>query len=243
MIFFIEGVGRHGNRRTLPGRVGGPDLEPCIVQTTQHHVLGRSGLGAQGAAFQNFAQVVAQRRVMAAEDAHCRKGRGVIGTAANDNVRVLFQRFEHRLRAHLRHHAIGGDKALRRQFRHIGGHGRDPALLHGGKNGLIGNIGPDHHQPGIPASLPGNFLNDIQRPLGMLPRPGAACGADHKRDVQPPRPRHQQGKVLLRRHSADDGRTRAQLMRACVRAARVYHDRVRGLLQCLFQRCGRKSIA
>ena len=43
--------------------------------------------------------------------------------------------------------------------------------------------------------------------------------------------------------AADDGRTRAQLMRACVRAARVYHDRVRGLLQRLFQRCGRKSIA
>lgn len=236
MVFFIEGVGRNGHRRTLADGVSGPHFEARIVQTAQHDILGRAGFGAQGAAFQDLAQMIAQRRVMAPENAHRRKRRGIVGPAADDDIRLLFQRLQHRLRPHLRHHAVGGGQALRRQLRHIGRHGRYPSLLHGGKNGFVGNISPDHHQARIPAGLPGNFLDNIQRPQGMLSCAGTACRADHQRDLQTAGPRHQQGKILLGRHSADDGRARAQLMRACVRAARVYDDRVRGLFQRFFQR-------
>ena len=241
MVLFVKGMRGHAYAGAAARAGRGIDGKAVVLQNAQHAVLRGARLTAQRAAFQNLAHVIGKPRVMAALDAHGRKGRRIIGAPAEDDLRLL-QRVQNWLHPHLRHHARGLRQRLWGQVGHIGTHLLNAALRHRLQNGFVWNVRPDHCGFGMPVHLRAQLADDGKRPLRMHARARTSRRTDHQRDVQLPRSLHQKRQILFGRHAAYDGDARAQLVRTCIRGTCVYHDGVRPFLHSQRKGFFRKAI-
>lgn len=153
MVLFVKGMRGHAYAGAAARAGRGIDGKAVVLQNAQHAVLRGARLTAQRAAFQNLAHMIGKPRVMAALDAHGRKGRRIIGAPAEDDLRLL-QRVQNWLHPHLRHHARGLRQRLWGQVGHIGTHLLNAALRHRLQNGFVWNVRPDHCGFGMPVPPP-----------------------------------------------------------------------------------------
>jgi len=160
MVFLIKGVGSDADGVALPLGVRRVDVKVAVLQNAYHAVLGAAGLRAQRAALQYLAQVVAKRRVMAAQDAGCRERRRIVSPAAGDDPGAAPEGNQDRLSAHLGNHAVCSVEGIFAQVRHVGGHFADGACLLPRQDIVFVDVSPDDRLQGLPGKLQQDLVND-----------------------------------------------------------------------------------